>query len=549
MNTRAIIRAMVGASIAIAHFSPGCASAPELPSRQPVSKPATEPKPGVVTVESGELRGTPLEEVTRYLGVPYAAPPVGELRWRPPAPPLKWQGVRDASKPGYDCAQPNLGIFANFSGVEAREDCLTVNIWAPNRTAGTAPVMVWLHPGALNFGSGSWPAFDGEQLARRGVVLVAINYRLGQFGFFAHPALTKESADGLVGNYGFMDHLAALEWIQRNIAAFGGDPANVTLFGASDGANTIARLLTMPAAKGLFHKGILQSPLTLRQALPTLAEQEAVGKKFAESRGVTSDDPAALRALSMEQVLLTTSDLEGALKGEAHSLGSLPSTRPMIDGKLITADVIDVFREQKQLAIPLIVGTNVKDLYQALPTVADVLVLPFALNPEPILFAQLGPHRERIEKLYSSASPPSSVLSETIQIDRIGVMVRYLVDQMRRKGAAGYVYRFDAVASGFSGAIEHATHAAEIPYVFGTFEQVFGRKPPPSDREVSDRLQRYWVAFARSGNPNEAGLVEWPAYDLTVDQTLQITNELPVALRALEQEKIVAYLDLLGLNK
>ena len=330
--------------------------------------------PPVVRVDSGELQGTIDDGVVSYKGIPFAAPPIGDLRWRPPQPVAPWTGVRQAAEFGADCMQGRFGP-PPAPGASPRpapsEDCLFVNVWSPASAAPAAklPVMVWIYGGGFTGGSSSSPNTSGTQFARQGVVLVAFNYRVGRFGFFAFPALSRERPDETKGNYAYMDQIAALQWVKRNIAAFGGDPNNVTIFGFSAGGVSVHSLLASPMARGLFHKAIAESggsrdsvltarPLRADGVDPNYpVSAETIGINFARSMGIEGTGQAAmasLRALSADQILRGAPPQPGA---------SLPSyeTTPVLDGKLVTETAETAYKVRRQPRVPLLLGSNSAD--------------------------------------------------------------------------------------------------------------------------------------------------------------------------------------------
>lgn len=292
----------------------------------------------VLKVEGGSIKGLINQDVVSYKGIPFAAPPVGQLRWREPQPVIAWDGVRDASNFGKDCAQAAFGPNADSISNTSSEDCLCLNVWAPSKNNSTKklPVMVWIHGGAFMFGSGAQQDFSGEKFAKQGVILVTINYRLGRLGFFAFPALTKEQPKEFKGNYAYMDQIAALKWVQNNISAFGGDPNNVTIFGESAGGVSVQSLISIPSAKGLFQKGIIESgggrdgvltgrPINRENAdsyYPVSAE--TIGVNFAKRYGITETDEnglAKLRALTVAQIID---------KGQEREM-QVQASQPMLD--------------------------------------------------------------------------------------------------------------------------------------------------------------------------------------------------------------------------
>ena len=355
-------------------FNPGVLTGAALLGLAAMGGAAAQQTPAVVRVDSGELQGVVDDGVASYKGVPFAAPPVGELRWRPPQPVAPWNGVRQAAEFGADCMQGRFGPPPAPGAPAARmpsEDCLYLNVWRPASAAPGAklPVMVWIYGGGFTGGSSSSPNTSGTQFAKQGVVLVAANYRVGRFGFFAFPALSRERPDETKGNYAYMDQIAALQWVKRNIAAFGGDPNNVTIFGFSAGGVSVHSLMASPMARGLFHKAIVESGgsrdsvLTARPMredgvdpnYPVSAE--TIGINFARSMGIEGTDQAALaklRALSAEEVL------RGAPAQPGASAQNYETT-PILDGKLITETAETAYKAKHQPRIPLMLGSNSAD--------------------------------------------------------------------------------------------------------------------------------------------------------------------------------------------
>ncbi|HJQ81917.1 MAG TPA: carboxylesterase family protein [Lacipirellulaceae bacterium] len=333
----------------------------------------SQPQSAVVRVDSGDLQGVVDDGVESFKGIPFAAPPVGDLRWRPPQPPARWSGVRQAAEFGPNCMQGRFGpppAAGAPTGPVHLEDCLYLNVWRPAAaTARNLPVMVWIHGGGFTGGSSSAPNTSGVGFAKQGVVLVAMNYRLGRFGFFAHPALSRERPDENKGNYAYMDQIAALQWVKRNIAFFGGDPNNVTIFGFSAGGVSVHSMLASPQARGLFHKAIAQSggsrdsvltarPMSKDGVDPNYpVSAETIGSQFARSMGIDGMDEdalAKLRSLSADQVLRGAPTPSGA---------NAPSyeTTPILDGKLITETAESAYKAQRQPRVPFLAGSNSAD--------------------------------------------------------------------------------------------------------------------------------------------------------------------------------------------
>jgi para-nitrobenzyl esterase len=434
-------------------------------------------------------------DVRVYKGIPFAVPPVGNLRWHAPQPPAHWEGVRSGDQFGSMCMQAAFGGRGGVPAAAPRvsEDCLYLNVWTAAKSAGERrPVLFWLHPGGFNTGSGSQPGFDGEALAQKGVVVVTINYRLGLFGFFAHPELTKESDRHASGNYGVMDQVAALQWVQKNIAAFGGDPKRVTIDGDSAGAMSVGDLMIAPQAKGLFARAIAESggPIGLSiNPMRKLADAEQAGVKQAESLGAKS--LAELRAKPADELMK-------AVRGGGF---------PIIDGWLIPDDPGAIFAAGKQNDVPLLVGSN-KD--------------------EGTFFLQKGPADRFLEnsnrrfgsladtffKLYPAGSDDEAYTSQLAAFrDELGWVMRNWAEMQTKTGKSKtYLYYFThepPAAPG--GRALGATHGAEASYVFENLTP--GRAWTDLDRQVADTISSYWVNFATTGDPNGKGLPQWPAFD------------------------------------
>ena len=485
--------------------------------------PAPVPTPTVVRVESGELQGVVDDGVASFKGISFAAPPVGELRWRPPQPAAPWTGVRQAAGFGADCMQGRFGPppAAGAPGPPASsEDCLFLNVWRPvSATSGAKlPVMVWIHGGGFMFGSGSFPMTSGAQFAKHGVVLVSLNYRLGRFGFFAFPALSREHADETKGNYAYMDQIAALHWVKRNIAAFGGDPNNVTIFGFSAGGVSVHSLLASPMARGLFHKAIAESGgsrdsvLTARPMredgvdpnYPVSAE--TIGLQFAHSIGIEGTDQAALaklRALSAEEVL------RGA---PAQPGGNAPSyeTTPILDGKLITETAETAYKARHQPRVPLLLGSNS----------ADTAGNRIKATTKEQLFARYGQWSAQAKAAYDPDGSADLAALVAKANDDFGQAepARFAANAFAANGSPVYLYRFSYVHTatreqGRAG----APHGGEIAFVFDTLSAGRGGAPTPEDRAVARMAHAYWVNFAKAGDPNGPGLPAWPRHDPSKD--------------------------------
>jgi para-nitrobenzyl esterase len=481
--------------------------------------------PVTVTVDTGVLAGQQQDGVTSFKGIPYAQPPVGPLRWRAPLPPASWDGVRQATAFGADCAQHPFGGDAAPLGVTPAEDCLYLNVWRPAAVSKKPlPVMVWLHGGGFVNGGSSPAMYDGSGFAQRGVVLVSLNYRLGRFGFFAHPALRAEAGpQDMLGNYGYMDQLAALRWVQRNIGAFGGDPKNVTLFGESAGGASVLALMTTPLAKGLFHKAIVESgggrgPLLpmrdMREDKPRLASAESVGLAFARAAGIADEDSAALARLRALPVDRIVDGLDmGALFNPTYTGG------PVRDGQIVTDAPDAVIRRGANLSVPLMIGATSADLGGG------------RARDKAALFAAFGASAARARAVYDpSGDAPLETLASAVGADRMMLEPARLVARLvAAQGMPVYHYRFSYVAQSIRADTPGAAHATELPFVFDTVRARYAEKATQADLAAASTMIAYWVAFAKHGDPNTPGLPRWPKVTGSGDAILDFTNAGPVA--------------------
>jgi para-nitrobenzyl esterase len=451
-----------------------------------------------VTIDSGPLSGTSADGIDKYLGIPYAAPPVGPLRWMPPAAPAPWSAPRDASAFGAVCPQPPRGdgVLAMGAGLKQSEDCLFLNVFAPHG-ASHAPVMVWIHGGAHRFGSGSGPIYDGTNFAKDGVILVSINYRLGPLGYFAHPALTKAAAPNApLGNYGQMDQIAALRWVQRNIAAFGGDPHNVTVFGESAGGSSILYLLATPSAKGLFAKAIVESGGGWFGA-GGLADKETDGAAFASKAGLDGANatPEQLRAIPVEK----TFDMPAAL-----------GFGPFVDGRLIPVSPTRAFATGAAIDVPLIIGSN---------SFEASLMQSFAIPPDRII-GRLTPAARQV---YAADGADDTALAQAVFTDSVMGAPAHWVAGQEAGGAPSWLYHFSYVASMQRGRVPGARHGSEIPYAFSTGSALasrFGIVLTQEDTAMEHLVHSCWVGFAKTGKPECAGQT-WPAYTPASDTLME----------------------------
>lgn len=439
--------------------------------------------------------------VKAYLGLPYAAPPVGSLRWRAPAPAVAWKGVRDATQFGHRCEQWPIWKDYLFLDAGPSEDCLYLNVYVPAQAkAGSKlPVMFWIHGGGYTAGSGSEPRYTNSTLVDKGVVLVTINYRLGVFGFLASDDLVKES-EGHAGNYGLMDMVAALRWVKQNIASFGGDPGNVTIFGESAGSFAVSTLLAVPDARGLFQKAIGESgaPFSAVLAVPTLPERGARDQRWAESLGAR--DLAEMRALPAAKVI------------EAASKMQVGWFSPVVDGRFLPQSVPEIYTSGKEAHVATIIGWN-RD--ERAGTLSKDMT---AAKWKAFAAAHYGEKAAEFLEAFPGDSDEQAMQSaDTYTTDAFIALGtwQWAEEQTRTGGAPVYRYRFDlpAPASEMHPEGRYAFHSDELEYVFGTLDVRRGSVWRAEDRTLSEQMERYWTNFARSSNPNGKGLPQWPRYD------------------------------------
>lgn len=480
----------------------------------------------VVHTACGALRGIADSNVAVFKGIPFAAPPTGSNRWRPPQPVAAWSGERDASQFGPECAHVAWGGAAGTIVPNSSEDCLYLNVWCPAgaKPGDKLPVMVWIHGGGFVFGSGSQPDFDGGNFARQGVILVTFNYRLGRLGFFAFPALKDEHPEEPKGNYAYMDQIAALQWVKTNIASFGGDPGNVTIFGESAGGVSVHSLLTIPVVLGLFHKAIIESgggrdgvltgrPITNENSdkhYPVSAT--TIGVNFARKHGVQGTDAAALAQLRAFPV---ADIVDGGQ--ETAGPGGLPIySGPILDGKLVVETAQSAYEAGRQPNIPLIIGSNS----------AEVPAGFVDAGSKADLLKWFGSVQEEAKAVYDPG--------DTVDLPRMLTMVntdfvwaepaRFTARAYTAKGTPAYIYLFGYVSPSMRQMMRFgAAHASEIAYVFGNLRAPNGAIFPAQDHVVAGMMNRYWANFAKTGNPNGDGLPAWPRYDPQKNELLEIT--------------------------
>lgn len=476
-----------------------------------------------VRTASGTVRGGIKEDVVYFKGIPYAAPPVGVNRWRPPQPVTPWKDVRDATK---DCAECPQRAWPGSTSIQS-EDCLFLNVWAPAKATKKSklPVMVWIHGGGFTGGSGSGPGSAGDAFAKQGVILATINYRLGRLGHFAHPALSKEHPEEFKGSYAYMDQIAALKWIRDNIGAFGGDPNNVTIFGFSAGGVSVHSLLTIPAAKGLFHKAISESgggrdgvltgrPIRQDNADPLYAlSAETIGINFARRHKIEStgaDGLAKLRALSVEQIV------DGGQENDSSGIRTYSG--PILDGRLVVETAESAYKAGRQASVPLMIGNCSAEIGGAFVSTA---------TSKEALFSLFG----ELEAEAKSAFDPegNKEFAEVItkfNTDWVwGEPARMTARAFAGKRLPTYMYQFGYVPAAMRARSPYgAGHGSEVAFVFNTLHARWGApaEATPDEKELARIMNTYWTNFAKTGNPNGKGLPPWPLYDTQKDEILDI---------------------------
>jgi len=464
--------------------------------------------PEPVRIDTGLISGTTTtsDDVRVFKGIPFAAPPVGDLRWRPPQPAAHWDDVRKADQFGPVCMQQGRPGATPAPS----EDCLYVNVWTGAKAATERrPVIVWTYGGSFTGGSGSEPRYDGEALARKGAVVVTYNYRLGAFGFFAHPELDKESDHHTSGNYGMMDMAAALHWVQRNIAAFGGDPARVTIDGESAGAVLVSAMVGSPEGKGLFKRAISQSGAWMGiriGKMSTHAQAEEAGLKLAQNMGAA-----------------TIADLRA--KSAAELLKNSRSGGVIVDGWYVPEDLSATFAKGKQNDVDVLVGSNRDEgtffTRGASPPNAEQFTSDAKKR-----FADLAGNYAKVYPVSGDTEAAAAQLA-TMR-DELGFVMRTWAQLQTRRGKdKSYLYFFTRVPPAVEGRPSRgATHTAEISYMFNNLAAV--TPWTDVDRKLADMMSSYWVSFAATGNPNGKGLPKWPAYNGKADQAMILGDTVSV---------------------
>ena len=459
----------------------------------------------VIYTDAGKINGQTENGISSWKGVPFAQPPVGDLRWRAPQPVNHWDGVREADEFASDCMQTPFAGDAAPLGTPPAEDCLYLNVWRPTGTTSQdrLPVMVWIYGGGFVNGGSSPDVYNGAELARQGVILVSFNYRIGRFGFFAHPELTAANEDnGLLGNYGIMDQLEALRWVQRNITAFGGDPNAVTIFGESAGGGSVSTLMASPMGRGLFDKAIIMSGggRVLTGSLPLDSDTETSasdhGVEFAQWAGIDADSDtvlADLRALPAEKLS------EGVV---LMSQPEAPVSGMMLDGVIIPEPTNLTFEKGNIAPVAFMGGANTLEFGFPRPVEGEFFEGNF------------GPLAEEAKAAYSEVADNPQALAFTVAMDAMMVEpARYQVQSMQKAGQPAYHYRAGYVPESMREEWPGLPHANEIPFIFQTLDDRYPGDVTEKDRNMAKTMSAYFVNFAKNGDPNGEGLPQWSEYD------------------------------------
>ena len=486
-----------------------------------ISAAAQDAVPPTVQAPAGTVIGASDGDVAVFRGIPYAAPPVGDLRWREPRPAARWQDPLDARQRGPSCMQqPGASLEGGGDPSPLSEDCLTVNVWTPDaRASGKRPVMVWIHGGALVLGGGALPLYDGTALAQRDVVVVSLNYRLGALGFFAHPALGDDSPV----NFGLLDQIAALQWVQRNIGAFGGDPGNVTVFGESAGAQSVLALYASPLARGLFHRGIAQSAYGIPSHSRQKAREAAVAVATAVDLPGASATLAQLRSVPPQRFFGLSDRATNLAPG--FIVGDAAVPRP----------ILEAFQQKKQAALPLVIGSN-----------SDEATVAVAFGLEPAqLIERLRAARVLVKPLYPGVDD-NDALGRYLIRDLVFTAFARRIAYLQSQRAPTWRYYFSHVPERQRGRSPGVAHGGEVPFVFGTSESCRCLPEPftDADRDLARQTGDYWAAFARNGDPNVQGAPAWPADGVRRARVLELSRT-PVVRDAFMANRLNALIGLL----
>ncbi len=501
-------------------------------------------KEPTVKINSGWLKGISNDTVSVFKGIPFAAPPVGEYRWRPPQGVVPWQGMRNATEFGPNCAQAGWGETPGTITKNSAEDCLYLNVWKPANVMSSSnlPVMVWIHGGGFVGGSGAEPTNFGDQFAKQGVILVTINYRLGRLGFFAHPMLSKEYPNEAKGNYGYMDQIAALKWVKENIAAFGGDPNNVTIFGQSAGGVSVHSLMTIPDAKGLFHKAISHSgggrdgvltgrPINKENADPFYTvSAETIGVNFAKKHGINITDTEAivkLRKLRVEDIV------DGGLETDGQG-GPRIYSGPILDGKLVVETAESAYKAGQFAKVPLMIGSCNAEISGNFVNMSQT---------KDELFSLFGSLQNKARAAYDpNGTNEFAEVMTKFNTDWVwGEPARMTAKAFTNHGIPAYVYLFSYVPNSLKERMKYgAGHGSEVAYSFNNLGARWGVTTTTlEDEKLGLSMNTYWVNFAKTGNPNGSQLPNWPLYSTQKSEILEFENiGIPISKKDPTKERL-----------
>ena len=471
-------------------------------------------------VTGGIVQGTESGKIVSFKGIPYAAPPVADYRWRAPQPVPKWQGVKQAAHYAPDCMQKPFAGDAAPLGTTAAEDCLYLNVIRPAKQSDTGyPVVVWFYGGGFVNGGASPEVYSGASFAKQGIVFVSFNYRLGRFGFFAHPALSSFENDAL-GNYAFMDQVAALKWVKNNIAEFNGDPSQVTIMGESAGGKSVHAMLQTPSAQGLFNKAIIMSgggrelfnQLPLHSDDPDTLSAEQVGVNFAAQHQITGSDKKSLTALRALPAQAIVGNLNLSTLSSINDSLVTYSGGPILDGTLITGSTNENLLNGQFSKVPLMVGTTSHDIGNANFASKHALFNSFADNAKQAQFAY-DPENDK----------PLALLNYQVGQDKLmQEPARFTAQRFSKRGQNAYLYRFAYVAQTLDA--KGAAHASEIPYFFNTVATKYGHVTTEQDKQAGKTMHRYVTNFIKAGNPNGPGLINWQSFQQAPKAILELNK-------------------------
>ncbi|MFH1079638.1 MAG: carboxylesterase/lipase family protein [Pseudomonadota bacterium] len=479
---------------------------------------ATEKTPDVIQIDSGPITGKVEGGVRVFLAIPYAAPPVGELRWKPPQAVASWTQVRNSTDFSPSCPQPKQQDAGKFS-----EDCLYLNVWTTAKKPDEKlPVMVWIHGGAFNFGSASQPEYNGKNLARKGVVVVTVNYRLGPLGFLVHPLLSKESDHNTSGNYGLLDQIAALTWVQKNIAAFGGNPDRVTIFGQSAGSRSVSLQMISPLSAGLFHRAIAESggPIIGSEYLNpvfngNMANVSKMGRTLTSKLGCdkAEDILAAMRAKSAQEIV-AAADCKTSVFDDGLFCA------PVFDGWVLPKDPLAAFSGGQQHDVPMIVGSTLNEGTLYLADEKDLSVEKY----KSFLKARFADNSGEAFEMFPvyQANDVAPAIDHFLTVAANAQPARFVAQSMERRKSRAYLYHFTRLPDTAMARKLKVHHGVELAYVFGNMNKSDGYDD--TDMGLSKKIMDYWVNFAKTGNPNGQGLADWPAYKSKSDLNLEFSD-------------------------